>query len=170
MGARYLNQELPAVLSSLQNICPNMKITHQTGKHESEHIKTFYKNASINADVTTFITDMPAAFRTHDLLVSRAGATVCAEIMAAGMAAILVPYPHANAHQQYNALALTDRGAAVTIAEGPHFRDQLASTIKDLYSNPQHLAELGANAKMMSAHNASSIIVNRIVNDINRVK
>lgn len=166
LGAKFLNQELPLTLKNLHSICPQLSITHQTGQHEIDHVKSIYREAGIDAHVTTFIDDMAHAFRSHDLLVSRAGATVCAEIMASGMPSILVPYPHANAHQQYNAYALSEKGAAITITESTNFKDHLASVIKDLYSDHNKLRDLGASAKSLGGADAASTIVQHIANEI----
>jgi UDP-N-acetylglucosamine--N-acetylmuramyl-(pentapeptide) pyrophosphoryl-undecaprenol N-acetylglucosamine transferase len=166
LGARFLNQHIPQALASIKAACPHLSITHQTGKHDVDTVKGIYQRLNLNADVISFISDMPNAFRTHDLLVSRAGATVCAEIMASGMPSILVPYPHANAHQRYNAEALSEAGGAIMLNEDQNFADHLARSVKELYSEPKRRTYLGVQAKSMGAKEAAFAIVQHVMNDL----
>jgi UDP-N-acetylglucosamine--N-acetylmuramyl-(pentapeptide) pyrophosphoryl-undecaprenol N-acetylglucosamine transferase len=165
LGSNFLNDKAPKVLASLSRDMPNMVITHQTGETTSD-VKKLYENLPLKALVTPFIEDMPAAFLNHDLLISRAGATVCAEIMAHGMPAILVPYPFANAHQKYNAQALMRLEAAIMIEEDGQFEKGLAQTIKNLYSDRAQLKYLGKKAKSMGASKAAFLIANYIYRDL----
>ncbi|MGH2418448.1 MAG: UDP-N-acetylglucosamine--N-acetylmuramyl-(pentapeptide) pyrophosphoryl-undecaprenol N-acetylglucosamine transferase [Candidatus Limnocylindria bacterium] len=65
-----------------------------------------------------FLTDrMADALVAADLVLGRAGSSTCAEVAAAGVASILVPYPFAGAHQRYNARYLADEGAAVMVPD-----------------------------------------------------
>lgn len=163
LGARFLNHHIPEAFATLKNDCPNLVITHQTGKHDVDDVSKRYQKNQIEADVVSFISDMPRAFLSHDLLVSRAGATVCAEIMAAGMSSILIPYPHAFAHQRHNAEALSKHGAAITLMEDENFAHRLALVIKDLYSDPTKLVTMREQAKNLGSQDAAAKIVNHIL-------
>lgn len=165
LGARYLNEEVPKALGEVYKTCPELEITHQTGRDQLEAVKKRYEHAGIKARVVSFIDNMPNAFFDHDLLISRAGATVCAEIMAAGMPAILVPYPHANGHQKYNAKALEKPGAAIMVEEGQNFADRLARWVIDLYSEPERLTHISKSAQSMGTAQATSTIVSHVLND-----
>lgn len=165
LGANFLNQQVPYALGLAHNDCPHLTITHQTGKDQVTAVKKLYEYAGLKAEVVTFIDNMPQAFSHHDLLISRAGATVCAEIMAAGMPAILVPYPFANGHQKYNALALEKSGAAIMIEQGQNFASLLARSVKDLYLKQEQLGQMGKKAQTMGSWHAASAIVNYVLND-----
>jgi UDP-N-acetylglucosamine--N-acetylmuramyl-(pentapeptide) pyrophosphoryl-undecaprenol N-acetylglucosamine transferase len=80
----------------------------------------------VTARVEPFIDDMAAAYGWADLVVCRAGALTVAELAAAGVGAVLVPYPHAvDDHQTRNAAYLSDVGAAVVIQQAELTRERL---------------------------------------------
>jgi UDP-N-acetylglucosamine--N-acetylmuramyl-(pentapeptide) pyrophosphoryl-undecaprenol N-acetylglucosamine transferase len=82
-----------------------LQITHQTGESDFENIRESYNRAGWSeADVRPYISDMVDEFAKSDLIICRAGATSCAEIAAAGRAAIMIPLPTAaDDHQRKNA-------------------------------------------------------------------
>lgn len=164
LGAQFLNREVPKALAEIASTCPNLSITHQVGQRPSDAAE-IYKKANINAQVVAFIDNMPDAFSKHDLIISRAGATVCAEIMASGMPAILVPYPFANAHQQHNALALVSQKAAIMVLEDGDFKKHLIKDVKALYEEPKKLELLSSAAKMLGTPKASVLIASQVLND-----
>ena len=80
-----------------------------------------------------FLTDrMADALVAADLVVGRAGSSTCAELTAAGVASILVPYPYAGAHQRYNARYLGDEGAATVVADEDLGADRLVAEVSAL--------------------------------------
>lgn len=97
-----------------------------------EALRANYQKAGVQADARAFIDDMAEWYGWCDLLVCRAGALTLAEITAAGVASVLVPYPHAvDDHQTHNARFLSDNGAAVLLPQ-PELK---ASTLADLLRN-----------------------------------
>src|SRR5688500_4627024 len=118
-GARAINN---AMAESLTHLAPHkgrLTITHQTGEADLERIKAAYAESEFaDADVRPFISDMFVEFGKADLVICRAGATTCAELAAAGKAAIMVPLPTAaDDHQRKNAEALERAGAARMILQ-----------------------------------------------------
>lgn len=168
MGARSLNIGLPQVLELIKNDSPLIKVTHQTGKNMVHEVAQAYKKAGIIAVVTSFIDDMPKAFSEHDLLVSRAGATVISEITAFGMPSILIPYPFALGHQKLNAEALAKKNAAIILLEGPDLINRLATTIKSLYSDKSKLGSMAEKARGLGGFDAAGTIVRCILKDITK--
>lgn len=138
LGARALNEVLPEALKALSakdrvaasspaaepgsgagSTPPqNIDIWHQAGSRHLDEALQRYASAGVTARVEAFINDMEVAYGWADLVVCRAGALTVAELAAAGVGAVLVPYPHAvDDHQTRNAAYLTDVGAAVTVQQ-----------------------------------------------------
>jgi UDP-N-acetylglucosamine--N-acetylmuramyl-(pentapeptide) pyrophosphoryl-undecaprenol N-acetylglucosamine transferase len=117
-GARALNMIVPQALATAG--VAELRVLHQCGTHEVESTRARYAELGLGerVEVVRFIDDMAAAYSAADLVVARAGASTIAEITACGVAAIVVPYPHAvDDHQSANARQLERAHAAVVIAE-----------------------------------------------------
>ena len=111
-----------------------LRIVHQTGEAERADVGAAYAASQREAEVLAFLDDMPTRFAEADLVVSRSGATTCAELAAAGRAAILVPFAlAADDHQRQNAGALEAAGAARMIEEKDLTGPGLAETLRDLW-------------------------------------
>lgn len=164
LGARTLNTELPLVLAAFGPSL-ELEITHQTGAPMQQEVRALYKKLNLKANVVSFIENMPEAFSKHDLLISRAGATVCAEIMAAGMPAILVPYRFAQGHQRENAQALVKADAGLMVEEEKDFKENLRKNLSHLYHNRKALDLMGKNAKNMAKSDATFIITTTILQE-----
>src|SRR5699024_10030317 len=112
-GARRLNQLLPQVLARLP-AAVRPEVWHQSGRAEEASTDAAYREHGVEARVMAFIDDIPAAYAWAELCVCRAGALTLAELCAAGLASVLVPFPHAvDDHQSRNAEALVAVGAAL---------------------------------------------------------
>ncbi|MDI3262894.1 MAG: undecaprenyldiphospho-muramoylpentapeptide beta-N-acetylglucosaminyltransferase [Fulvimonas sp.] len=117
LGARALNQALPQALARLPAE-RRPDVLHQCGRRGVDEARQAYAQASVEARVVPFIEDMAGAYAWADLAVCRAGALTLAELTAAGLGAVLVPFPHAvDDHQTRNAEALVAAGAAELIQE-----------------------------------------------------
>jgi UDP-N-acetylglucosamine--N-acetylmuramyl-(pentapeptide) pyrophosphoryl-undecaprenol N-acetylglucosamine transferase len=165
LGAKIFNEEIPKAISIVNKNLPLLpiNITHQTGKNNQNITKKLYDKYHIKSEVIEFINYMPGEFVKHDLIISRAGATVCAEICASGMPAILVPYRYANGHQRDNAKSLVENNAALMLEEGPEFHNSLALMIINLYKEPAQLKEISLNAKKLAMPKAALAIVTNIL-------
>jgi UDP-N-acetylglucosamine--N-acetylmuramyl-(pentapeptide) pyrophosphoryl-undecaprenol N-acetylglucosamine transferase len=110
-------------------------VLHQSGRRDCEATTASYRKLGIQADVRDFIDDMAGAYAAADLVVSRAGALTVAELAAAGVAAILVPFPAAvDDHQTRNAAWLAHAGAARVVAEQGLTSARLAEDISAVLS------------------------------------
>ena len=96
-----------------------------------------------------FLTDrMADALVAADLVIGRAGSSTCAEVAAAGVAAVLVPYPHAGAHQRYNATYLADEGAAVAIPDEAFDAGRLLAEVSVLRDDERRSAMAEATRRL----------------------
>lgn len=117
-GARSLNLLLPQVFQRRGNSL-SLEIRHQCGAKHLEKTREIYATADVEVAVEPFINDMAAAYAWADLVICRAGALTLAELCAAGLPSILVPFPSAvDDHQTRNAEVLVEADAARLVAEG----------------------------------------------------
>jgi UDP-N-acetylglucosamine--N-acetylmuramyl-(pentapeptide) pyrophosphoryl-undecaprenol N-acetylglucosamine transferase len=131
-GAQSLNTVVPEALGRMDE-AERPRILHQAGALHLDAVLARYREHGVAADVVPFIDDIAARYAETDLIVCRAGATTIAEIAAAGIAAVLVPYPHAaDDHQTINARFLADRGAALLIPQRELTAERLADALSGL--------------------------------------
>jgi UDP-N-acetylglucosamine--N-acetylmuramyl-(pentapeptide) pyrophosphoryl-undecaprenol N-acetylglucosamine transferase len=132
LGAQVLNETLPAALALLP-AGERPAVVHQTGRGRRDEVERRYREAGVEAQVSEFIDDMASAYAEADLLVCRAGAMTVSEIAAAGVASVLVPFPHAvDDHQTGNARYLSDHGAACLLPQAELDAARLAELIASL--------------------------------------
>jgi len=161
-GARALNVALPKALRTIDMAA--LEVRHQCGEKMLAAAQQAYAEASVLASVEPFIADMAAAYAWADLVVCRAGALTLAELCAAGLGAVLVPFPAAvDDHQTRNAEYLVERGAAVLVAEGGGFEARLVEALRPLLADAgkrQALAEAArALAQPDAARNIADIVL-----------
>jgi UDP-N-acetylglucosamine--N-acetylmuramyl-(pentapeptide) pyrophosphoryl-undecaprenol N-acetylglucosamine transferase len=131
-GARVLNEVVPRALAALEPGA-RPRVTHQAGAAHEQAVRLAYEQAGVAAEVLGFMDDMAARYAEADLVVCRAGASTVAELAAAGVASILVPYPHAvDDHQSANARYLAERGAALVVPEREFTASRLRETLAAL--------------------------------------
>ena len=127
-------------------------IWHQAGKHKDAVTREAYAKANVEARVEPFIADMATAYGWADLVICRAGALTISELAAAGVGAILIPYPHAvDDHQTRNALYLTDAGAARLILQSELTPQVLANVLHDILKQGREGLVKMANAARQQA-------------------
>ena len=115
-GARELNQEVPRAFYNIGRQLAGWRIVHQSGEAELLPTRQLYAKLGMTAEVVPFVADMQGALGETGLCVCRAGGTTLAELAAAAVPALLIPYPHAtDDHQQANADRFSSSGAAVTL-------------------------------------------------------
>jgi len=168
-GARAINNAMAEALKILPH--DKLNIVHQTGESDFENIRESYNRAGWgDCDVRPYISEMVAEFAESDLIICRAGATSCAEIAAAGKAAIMIPLPTAaDDHQRKNAEALVGKGAAKMILQPDLSGESLAREIKELIENPERITEMERAAKKMARADAAKVTVD-LIEDLARGK
>jgi len=152
-GAARLNAVLPAAIGELPAAL-RPAVLHQTGKHNFEETVQAYRSRGIEADVRPFIDDMASAYGWADLAVCRSGALTVTELAAAGVPAILVPFPAAvDDHQTRNAQYAVQAGAAKLLPEGDLTPISLAALLRALLEAGRPLL-----LRMAVAARASAIV------------
>ena len=163
-GARAINNAMADALEFLPK--DKLKVAHQTGEADFERLKEIYQRAGWEmAEIRPYISDMVAEFAKSDLIICRAGATSCAEIAAAGKAAIMIPLPTAaDDHQRKNAEALENAGAAKMILQKDLSGENLAKEIEKLINAPEKISEMENAAKKLAKADAAKVTVDLIEN------
>jgi len=153
LGAMTLNNVVPASLSGLSE---QPQIWHQTGQRDLEQTKDRYKEVGIEARVEAFLDDIDQAYAWADLVICRAGALTVSELAAAGLPAVLVPYPYAvDDHQTANAHYLADAGAAIIIQDSDLTKEKLASVIEEWISSPELISDMSSKSREMAMTGAT---------------
>ena len=101
--------------------------------------------------------DMEAALSAADLLVGRAGSSTLAEAAAAGLPMIVVPYPHAAAHQRANAAEMVEAGAAILVNDSELDSDTLRDACDLLFD--EQLGVMSAAARSQSRPGAAAATI-----------
>ena len=160
-GARAINNAMVEALPFLPD--DNLRITHQTGEADFEKIREAYSRSEKEADVRAYISNMVDEFAKADLVICRAGATTCAELSAAGKAAIMIPLPTAaDDHQRKNAEALEKAGAAKMILQRDLNGESLANEILDLINQPEKISAMESATKKLARSDAAEATVDLI--------
>jgi UDP-N-acetylglucosamine--N-acetylmuramyl-(pentapeptide) pyrophosphoryl-undecaprenol N-acetylglucosamine transferase len=163
-GARAINNAMMAALEHLVDQEGKLTVTHQTGEADYETVKSAYADSKFsNAEIWPFISDIFVEFGKADLIICRAGATTCAEVAAAGKAALMIPLPTAaDDHQRKNAEALVNAGAAKMILQQDLNGEILAREIGSLIESPATITEMELAAKGMGRPDAAEKTVDII--------
>jgi UDP-N-acetylglucosamine--N-acetylmuramyl-(pentapeptide) pyrophosphoryl-undecaprenol N-acetylglucosamine transferase len=161
-GARAINEAMIAALPQLASQKGSLHVTHQTGQGDYEKVRAGYEAASWTgvADVKPYIDNMVSEFANADLIVCRAGATTSAELVAAGKAAIMIPFPlAADDHQRKNAEALQAAGAARMILQKDLNGTRLAEELSSLIASPDEIDRMETASHKLARRDAAAATV-----------
>lgn len=154
-GARALNAGVPAALATLAGKAA-IEVRHQCGERLVDAARAAYAGTAVAVSLEPFIEHMDEAYGWADLVVCRAGALTVAELAAAGVASLLVPFPHAvDDHQTRNAEWLVEAGAAELLPEGPGLEAALAGRIGALALDRGALSRMAQAARALARADAA---------------
>ena len=163
LGARTINE---SVLNHLDEIRESgLQFIWQTGKYYSAQIAETLKQKGQpdNLRVLDFISDMAAAYRAADLVISRAGASSISEFCLIGKAVILVPSPNvAEDHQTKNALALVQKDAALYVKDAEAKNQLIPLAIKTVVDDAR-LKTLSDNVLKLALPDSAKIIAQEVL-------
>src|SRR5215471_5428246 len=161
-GSRAINYAMIAALPQLESYRDRLLVTHQTGPADFAKVRAAYaENGWPKAEAREYIDRMMEAFAAHDLIISRAGATTSAELMAAGKAAIMIPLP-GQLEQQRNAEALQAAGGARMILQPELSGERLAQEMTALIEAPEKISAMEAAARKLARKDAAEATVELI--------
>jgi len=164
-GARALNQAVPKALAMLGAEF-RVDVRHQCGEKMREEAAQCYAQAGVQASVEAFITDMAGAYAWADLVVCRAGASTLAELCAAGVGSILVPFPQAvDDHQTRNAEFLVERRAAILFKQDDYLAERLHGALSDLASHADKRLAMAEFARALAKTDAAERIADIILEE-----
>ena len=159
-GARSINNAMIDVLKSAAEK-NSAQFLHVTGKGEFDAVTEKLTDIldAPNIKVVPYLYNMPRAMAMADLAIFRAGATGLAELTARGIPSILIPYPFAaENHQEFNARALVEAGAARMILNKDLTAEILSATINELLTSPDTLKKMSeASLSLGKPHAAAEI-------------
>ncbi len=158
-GARALNRVLPEAVAR----CPaRLELRHQCGPRQLEAARAAWRAAGLAIEPEPYIEDMAAAYAWADLVLARAGAMTVAELAAAGIGALLVPYPFAvDDHQRHNARPLVEAGAAQLVEERELDAATLAALLEALAGDRARLLEMACRARELARPEAGERVAAR---------
>ncbi len=173
-GAAALNAVVPFALAQASSLAQanaaagqsaaRFDVRHQTGERWLPIAQQSYARAGVSARLHAFIEDMSEAYGWADLVICRAGALTVSELTAAGVGAVLVPFPAAtDDHQTRNAEALVAAGAAVMIAESALSAERLAAELVRLCAARARLLAMAECARTLARPHATQELADACV-------
>jgi len=167
-GARMLNRAIPALLAELRHR-HRVEVRHQTGANLLHDARASYAAAFAASPlvhdavrIEPFIADMAEAYGWADLVICRAGALTLAELCAAGVGSVLVPFPFAvDDHQTRNAEFLVACGGAYLLPESDGLASELGSLLDGVISERARLLAMARSARAKAQPDAAQRIADR---------
>ena len=159
-GARSINMAVPEAINLLSQDLP-MEVIHDTGENDFDVVNEKYIDFGIDAEVTSFNTNIEKAYEWADLLIGRAGAMTVSETSAIGLPSILIPFPYAlDNHQLFNAQFLEKKGGALIIKDKDLNPKVLAAKIQSIFKEQGKLEGMSDAAFDKKFVDATANIVN----------
>lgn len=162
-GARSINQNV----LELADYCARtgkLQLLHMTGDTQYNAVLQSYKQRNIPIDskyikIVPYLHNMPYALAAADLLICRCGAMTLSELTALGKPSVLIPFPHsADNHQEYNARAMENKGAALLMLEKELTPEKLSHTVIQLMEDKERLEAMRQNSRKLGVCNADEKI------------
>ena len=148
-GAKAMNEAVAELFKLEMEAGYPFQHIHATGSYGKEWMPDLVKQKGVDLDTADGVTmleyiyNMPTLMAAADIIISRAGASSCNEIAASGTPCILIPSPNVtDNHQEKNARALSDNGAAVLLLEKDCTAEALMKEINSLLSDKSRYSDM----------------------------
>lgn len=163
-GAMAVNEVVAEAVVALAAAGKPMAVVHQTGERDLERTQQRYADGGVDADCRAFIDDMATEYHRADLVIARSGAATVAELAAAGVPAILIPFPSAaDNHQEINAREMADRGAAILCKQSELDAAKLSEHLAKLMDDPAALERMRSDMNALGRPDAADRIVDWLI-------
>ena len=164
-GARTVNEGMLEAFKSIT--LQGWQVLHLTGKEHADAVRQEYRDLNLAARVIDFTADMQDVWAVADLCVSRSGASTCAEVTAAGVPAIFMPYPfHKDMHQRANARVLAEAGAAELVDDQKDRRrnaERLTPVLQKLLYDATARQAMSENARTLAKPDAANRVAEQVM-------
>ncbi len=146
-GAHSINQALKEALPLLRERAARLRVTHQTGQADQAELAAAYAGQGFQARVQAFFSEVGTCLGQAHLVICRAGASTCSELLAVGRASVLAPYPFAAGdHQSKNAQSLAQAGAALMVPDAELNGAKVAELVRQFMDQPARRQEMERRA------------------------
>ncbi len=165
LGAVALNNVIIEMMAIQQDV---VSIWHQTGARNFDAVKGGYASAKIeNVKISAFISDMAGAFAWADVVICRSGALTVSELMAAGVASVLVPYPFAvDDHQTANGQFLVNLDGAIICQQADLSATLLLEELTLLQKDRNRILHMSCAARSQATADSVKVVTNYCIEAI----
>ena len=140
-GSHNINTKFIEAISQVENK-DKLQIIHITGAEDYESISKEYSNLKIDSLVFAFLKEIGYAYKSADIIITRAGASTICEIIALRIPAVIIPYPYAKKHQTANARLISDRGAAILLEDEKLASNELKEIISSFMMDKNRISQM----------------------------
>ncbi|HEX9779800.1 MAG TPA: UDP-N-acetylglucosamine--N-acetylmuramyl-(pentapeptide) pyrophosphoryl-undecaprenol N-acetylglucosamine transferase [bacterium] len=165
-GSRAVNRIVCGMLPELsKEERARWTLRHLTGTDDVRAVEAAYRQAGVAGRIEPFRDDMASVYAGATLAIARAGAATVAELAQTGTPAILIPYPHAGAHQVANARWVEAAGGGIVLEESPDVSARLADLIRTLARDRLRLEGMAARMRGLARSDAAERLARIIVGE-----
>lgn len=168
-GAHGMNMLVAPVLASLAASDPRVTILHQCGANDVAIMEEMYGQVKDQVRVLAFVQDMGSAYGEADLVIARAGAATCFEIVACATPAIFIPLPTAkDDHQRKNAESIAQQGGAIVVDQTTTTQARFAELLRPIYQDRSLLKAMQQALEKMVLPNAAEDVAQVLLHYVER--
>jgi UDP-N-acetylglucosamine--N-acetylmuramyl-(pentapeptide) pyrophosphoryl-undecaprenol N-acetylglucosamine transferase len=166
-AAKSFGEFLPKIFSQCVEAKIKIKIIQQCSEHQKKKLEEFYKNLKINYELFNFTNNILEYFSKAQLVITRSGSSVTAELINCNIPFICIPFPYsADSHQDKNAVYFEKKGYGFLVKEN-EVHEKLFPLIKLIYSDKEILNKIINKQKKYSDADVFFKINNEVKNLIN---
>lgn len=156
-GASFLSDLVPAAVATLDaGLRSRLAIVQQCRKDDLDKVRERYQGLGVTAELLPFFTDLPRRMAASHAVVSRSGASTCAELAAIGRPAVMIPLPGAiDQDQTANARLIAQAGGGWMVEQAELTPERLGAMLTDFIAAPEALAEAAGKARTLGRLDAA---------------